>query len=209
MLPDADVPKLPLPWLSVSPLAVELLLANSVDPLVLLNRHRSGDWGEADEHDWHLNEVGMREGNALLGVYRMTVGQPVVVLTEANHLFAHILALDESPRGRANPRVERELINSMKEAVGSAANFPLGTVVLTPGAIDVLARSGETPTPMLVRHVTGDWGDVSGDDKQANERALLDGERLLSSYMTKLGEKLWVLTEADRECTTLLLPDEY
>lgn len=183
-------------------------MANAADPLVLLNRHRAGDWGEADEHNRQLNEAGVGEGNALLSIYRMPTGQSLVVLTDANRLFARILALDEPPQGRKS-RADEEPINNMKQPFGSAARFPLGALVLTPGAIDALTRSGETPTPMLMRHLTGDWGDISEGDKQANERALSDGDRLLSSYKTKLGEKLWVITEADRACTTLLLPDEY
>lgn len=200
---------LPLPWLSISPLAMALLLANEVDALALLNRQRNVDWGNVSENDRRLNEVGLREGNALLSVYPMLVGQPLVVLTEANHLFAHILALDESPQGRAGPRVEREPGIIMNIPNGPVVRFPLGTVVLTPGAIDALTRSGETPTPLLKRHVIGDWGDICEEDKWANERALAEGERLMSAYRTRLGDKLWVITEADRECTTLLLPDEY
>jgi len=59
------------------------------------------------------------------------------------------------------------------------------------------------------RHVSGDWGDVCTDDASANEWALKNDGRILSSYKTKVGEKIWVITEADRSATTLLLPDEY
>ncbi len=62
---------------------------------------------------------------------------------------------------------------------------------------------------LLDRHVRGDWGDVCEDDKKANEAALKHGARLLSSYTTESGEKLWVITEASREQTTVLTPGEY
>jgi len=61
----------------------------------------------------------------------------------------------------------------------------------------------------LVRHVRGDWGEVCEEDRQENELALQQGFRLLSVYTTQVGEKLWVITEADRRATTVLLPSDY
>src|SRR5579863_2435988 len=92
--------------------------------------------------------------------------------------------------------------------------FPLGQVVATPGAVEALRESGETPNTFLAKHVSGDWGDMSPDDKKLNDESLIDGSRIMSSYQTSRGTKLWVITEAAddggrRECTTLLLPDEY
>ena len=87
--------------------------------------------------------------------------------------------------------------------------FNMGQVVSTPGALTALEASGESPLVFLARHAGGDWGDVDKEDWQANDRATEDGERLLSAYKTKLGTKLWVITEWDRSVTTLLLPDEY
>jgi hypothetical protein len=87
--------------------------------------------------------------------------------------------------------------------------FHLGRVVTTPGALDALAEAGQTPWEFLARHVQGDWGDISDSDRQANDDALKDGSRLLSAYQTKTGRRLWVMTEADRSSTCLLLPDEY
>ena len=86
--------------------------------------------------------------------------------------------------------------------------FPLGQVVATPGAMRLLAKHGQTPAMYLERHVSGDWGDISREDRLANEQALIQGERLLSAYM--LGEdRFWIITEADRSGTCLLLPYEY
>ncbi len=87
--------------------------------------------------------------------------------------------------------------------------FSLGRVVATPGALAALKVSGQTPDQLLRRHVTGDWGDISPEDRHANDDALASGARLLSSYRTSLGIKIWIITEADRSATTLLLPDEY
>lgn len=87
--------------------------------------------------------------------------------------------------------------------------FPLGQIVATPGALDALAESEQNGYEFLSRHVTGDWGDLCPEDCEANNESLEHGWRLLSSYRTAHGAKLWVITEADRSVTTLLLPEEY
>jgi hypothetical protein len=89
------------------------------------------------------------------------------------------------------------------------AKFPLGQIVATPAAIEAMEESGQTPDFFLERHVAGDWGELSDEDKALNEAALIDGDRILSSYKTLKGTKLWVITEADRSVTTVLLPDDY
>lgn len=85
--------------------------------------------------------------------------------------------------------------------------FPLGRTVITPGALEALS----TPTVLaaLHRHLNGDWGDLDAEDKAANERALVDGTRLLSAYRSSDDIKFWIITEADRSVTTILLPSEY
>ena len=93
--------------------------------------------------------------------------------------------------------------------MNSTAKFPLGQVVATPGALEALAASGQSPDYFLDRHVSGDWGVVGPEDQRLNDEALRDGSRLLSVYKTLRGAKLWVLTEGDRSSTSLLLPDEY
>ena len=87
--------------------------------------------------------------------------------------------------------------------------FSLGMVVGTPGAVDALEEAGQGPEEFLDRHVRGDWGDVPEADKHENDFSLQHGFRILSAYTTKAGERIWVLTEADRSATTILLPDEY
>ena len=87
--------------------------------------------------------------------------------------------------------------------------FPFGQIVATPGALEALEEAGERLATLLKRHITGDWGEVDEHDRQENERSLADGCRLLSAYTLATGTKLWIITEADRSSTTLLLPSEY
>jgi hypothetical protein len=87
--------------------------------------------------------------------------------------------------------------------------FDLGTLLATPGALKVLRRSQQDPEVFFTRHATGDWGNLSGDDRDANMEALAGGSRVFSAYTTKSGDRVWVITEADRMCTTILLPEEY
>ncbi len=87
--------------------------------------------------------------------------------------------------------------------------FDLGQLVATPRALVALEKSGQNPMDFLSRHVTGDWGELSEDDRRENQFSLENGFRLLSSYRTTAGENIWVITEADRSHTTLLLPEEY
>lgn len=89
------------------------------------------------------------------------------------------------------------------------ARFPLGRIVATPGAIVALEESGDSPAALLKRHVTGDWGELDEEDRRENELSVARGFRLLSAYALSTGTKIWVITEADRSATTLLLPSEY
>jgi hypothetical protein len=90
-----------------------------------------------------------------------------------------------------------------------APKFSLGQLAATPGAIEAMEESAQAPDFFLQRHVRGDWGEVNGEDWQLNDQALRDGSRILSAYRTLKGEKLWIITEADRSVTTILLPEEY
>ena len=89
------------------------------------------------------------------------------------------------------------------------ARFSPGQIVATPGAIAALSEAGQGMLEFLIRHITGDWGDICKEDAAENELALKEGFRILSAYRTTLGMKLWIITEADRSVTTLLLPSEY
>lgn len=85
----------------------------------------------------------------------------------------------------------------------------IGQVLVTPRVMAALTEAGQFPEPFLDRHINGDWGDLDEEDKSANNWAVDNEARILSAYHTEKGQKIWIITEADRSATTLLLPDEY
>lgn len=87
--------------------------------------------------------------------------------------------------------------------------FITGRLLATPGALQALMEAQTSPIDYLERHCTGDWGEVCAEDARLNDEAVMDGSRLLSAYPLPSGERLWIITEADRSATTLLLPQEY
>jgi len=87
------------------------------------------------------------------------------------------------------------------------AKFELGQTVITPNALGTL-HPGDVLTA-LGRHATGDWGEVCEEDRQENEFSLTRYLRLLSVYHDRGGTKFWIITEADRSATTVLLPEDY
>ncbi len=91
----------------------------------------------------------------------------------------------------------------------SVTRFALGQTYITPGAEEALQIAGQTAIEFLRRHMSCDWGELSHDDIQENELSLKKGFRLLSNYRTGKGQQLWIITEADRSATTVLLPAEY
>jgi len=95
--------------------------------------------------------------------------------------------------------------------VRAARRVPLnlGQVVATPAALDAVSAANDSVLGYLVRHCSGDWGDVDAEDGKANDDATWDGGRVLSVYKLKSGETIWIITEADRSVTTVLLPSDY
>jgi len=87
--------------------------------------------------------------------------------------------------------------------------FSLGRIVATPGALEAVQQANQDPFEFIQRHQSGDWGELCGEDKRENEFSLKNGFRLLSAYRTLHDVKVWIITEADRSVTTLLLPHEY
>jgi len=87
--------------------------------------------------------------------------------------------------------------------------FAFGHLLTTRGALAALSRNACGAWTYLSRHVTGDWGELDRADAAENALSLRDGLRLLSAYALPDGTRLWIITEADRSCTTLLLPGEY
>ncbi len=87
--------------------------------------------------------------------------------------------------------------------------FSLGDVVITPGALTAFVIANEYITPYLARHQQGTWGNLDPDDIRANEHAIKIGARLLSAYQLTDGTTIWIITEADRSSTCVLVPSEY
>lgn len=91
--------------------------------------------------------------------------------------------------------------------VAASNQFSLGRTVITPNALETLHQA-DVPTA-LARHAAGDWGECSRDDWEENELSLREGFRLFSVYTDRRGNKFWIITEADRSVTTVLLPEDY
>ena len=85
--------------------------------------------------------------------------------------------------------------------------FQSGRIVATTAVLAAVPRS--VINVALARHLSGDWGDMSDADRQANEQALKDGNRLFSAYQVREDTRIWIITEADRSATTVLLPEDY
>jgi len=109
---------------------------------------------------------------------------------------------EEEQSREAFEQEKRVQIESRKEPL-----FELGRVVSTPGALEALTR--EDIGKALARHHRGDWGEIGRHDWQENEASLREGFRLLSVYQGTSGTTFWVITEADRSSTCVLLPSEY
>ena len=92
--------------------------------------------------------------------------------------------------------------------------FKPGQIVATPACLSELERAGQSLWEFLARHLSGDWGELDAEDKAANDEALKDGSRILSAYVLRTNQKIWLITEArgdngEREATTGLLPEQY
>lgn len=87
--------------------------------------------------------------------------------------------------------------------------FALGVIVATPGALDAFETSADDYSALLDRHQAGDWGEIEEEDRGVNEEALKEGARIFSVYQLSGGTKVWIITEADRSSTCILLPEEY
>lgn len=124
------------------------------------------------------------------------------------HEVAAAFLEDLNPSEEGWPEEEEDESTAWKKPeISRKPRFSLGQVVSTPGASETLTR--EEMTAALGRHHRGDWGDVCRDDWTRNEEALADEARLFSVYHAKDGTKFWVITEADRSSTCVLLPSEY
>jgi hypothetical protein len=91
----------------------------------------------------------------------------------------------------------------------TTTKFSTGSLFATPGALAAFEEADDSPLPILVRHASGDWGDVCAEDHRENQFALDKMLRILSVYHLSDGTRIWIITEADRSATTILLPSEY
>lgn len=117
--------------------------------------------------------------------------------------MATTCALLQPLEQKSNEQVKR---NSKPESI----KFPLGKIVATRDALSAIQHDDAVIMQLLLRHQSGDWGIVHDEDRLTNDKAVLTGARIISSYhLQPSNQLLWVITEADRSTTTLILPDEY
>jgi hypothetical protein len=100
-------------------------------------------------------------------------------------------------------------LSEVQTAERGERKFPLGQLVATPGAVEAFTRNSQEPTEFVRRHWRGDWGELDVEDIAENEFSLARGFRLLSRYSLVDGTAIYIITEADRSATTILLPEEY
>lgn len=117
----------------------------------------------------------------------------------------HILSVLTYLKARLNPS------QGSLPAVQPGHLFPTGALVMTHGVHELSEQGRINPATYFERHIRGDWGELCDEEKVSNQFALAAGERLFSSYDLNLDDQqlLWIITEADRSSTTLLLPSEY
>jgi hypothetical protein len=108
-----------------------------------------------------------------------------------------------------NSSTNHERVHTMIDQSIRRRRFALGQIVSTPGALQAFDKAGPTPLEFLARHAGGDCGEISQDDFQENELSVQQGFRVLSAYKLKTGVRIWIITEADRSSTCILLPEEY
>lgn len=131
--------------------------------------------------------------------------------TRPSKVSGHVQSINEQGKKNMNGKNHIKQENAMKVETYTcrAIEFELGAVVMSAG---VRALIGNLPhqllEPCLLRHKNGDWGNVCQEDKEANDDATRQGFRVMSEYRFS-GERIWLITEADRSVTTFLLPSEY
>jgi len=186
---DVPITLFPLGEMLLTPPAVSALAEDCETAETYLTRHVAGDWGELDPPEVAANDEALERGYAVRSRYRLPTGTTLQISTNANR--SRTVVFVRSPEETAT------------------GLFSLGGLYATPGAIAALEAAGEPATTYLARHTRGDWGDMDPEDLRENERSLGRGSRLFSGYNLPTGERLWIITEADRSATTVLLPSEY
>lgn len=95
----------------------------------------------------------------------------------------------------------------MSETTMTCSEFNTGRVYMIPGIQRELSMASTLNA--LARHMAGDWGDLDEEDRSANDESVRFGGRILSAYVDRRQTRFWIITEADRSSTTILLPEEY
>jgi hypothetical protein len=156
---------------------------------------------------WYLIELEQFETDCICRVYEVGWDAQLTYFNLAD-LEAHAAHVG-APNELDTDFIPCRLSQLQAQEGGGRAGFLLGHVVITPGALAALKAAGQLALDMLRRHATADWGDLDEHDRLVNQQALTHGGRLLSSYLLRNNQRLWIITESDRSVTTLLLPSEY
>lgn len=106
-------------------------------------------------------------------------------------------------------RFQEKFILNVPSIHHAGPRFKLGRILATPGALEVIADTRVSIVDLLIKHMRGDWGELSDSDRQQNEQAIVAGQRIVSKYVLASDRTVLVITEADRFATTFLLPGEY
>lgn len=138
------------------------------------------------------------------------------VFEELADLNFRLLSAEDDERDQLKGRIQH-LEGLLDKALGkhrrvlrldeTAAKFPLGVLVQTQGSLETVCERDAAQA--IARYVRHDWGECCPEDARANDEALATGGRLLGVYRTAKCAKFWIITEADRSTTTVLLPAEY
>jgi hypothetical protein len=155
---------------------------------------------------WYVIEMQELATNAIFYVYRVGWDE------ELHYLIRSDLGRKSAEWGF--PIVRDEIfvpcpLSQVQARERGDRKFPLGQLVATPGAAEAFMRNNQEPTEFLRRHWRGDWGELDQEDVEENAFSLTHGLRLLSAYKLKDETRIWIITEADRSATTILLPSEY
>jgi hypothetical protein len=162
---------------------------------------------EAAGGTWYILEMEELATDAIFLAYAVGWEE---VLTYVNRSYLDLLSVQvEGPVECDTGFVPCRLSEVVTREEGRGRLFPTGQLVGAPGGLAAFAKNRQHPTTFLRRHVRGDWGELDAEDMEENEFSLARGLRLLSRYTLKDHTVIWIITEADRSVTTILLPDEY
>lgn len=170
-----------------------------------LQRHSRCDWGLANGRTAARNAISIAKGRGLVAsIYELPSGERLSIHTHTSQRLTDIrLRGPDWPEHAEGPDVGPDLPGASRHL------FELGKLIATSGALIAIDLAKASVLGLVVRHVTGDWGDLDEHDRAENRRALDVGARVVSVYQLAPRVRVYVITEHDRSRTTLLLPSEY